>query len=417
MKTPEELYLERVKRVEDAINMRVPDRVPLVPDAEFFPFHYAGITVQDGMYNYGRAYEAWKKTVVDFEWDQFVAPFVYSAPVMDILDYRQLKWPGHGLEPMSVYQFQEPGTAYPGMAPEEYDLFLDDPSDYLMRKFFPQIFGKLAPFSKLPPFHGVICWYQGVFDLLAAVGQPDVAEAFEAFIKAGREAYTWLGSFIGFIGEMAGMGYPSFTLAVTHAPYDYLGNFLRGTRGIMTDLYRRPEKVLQTCERLVPWMIEWGAAGARATGNPIVSLFLHKGAEEYMSPKQYETFYWPTLRKVIIGLVDQGLIPYVYSEGDYTSRLETLRDVPKGKVIYHVEKDLFRAKEILGDVACLTGGPDNSLLCFGTPDEVMAQCKKIIKVVGKDGGFIMDAAAPIIEADPRNMKAMTEAIKRYGIYG
>ena len=113
-------------------------------------------------------------------------------------------------------------------------------------------------------------------------------------------------------------------------------------------------------ERITPWMIKAGADGARATGVPIVSIFLHKGFHAMMSDAQFRTFYWPTLREVIMGLINEGLTPYVFTEGDYTSRLEALKDVPRGKVIYHIEKDLFEAKAVLGDVACLTGGPPNS---------------------------------------------------------
>ena len=135
-----------------------------------------------------------------------------------------------------------------------------------------------------------------------------------------------------------------------------------------------------------------------------------------MSGEQYKTFYWPTLRKVIMGLIDEGSIPYVYTEGDYTSRLEIIKDVPKGKVVYHIEKDIFKAKEVLGDIACLTGGPPNSLLCTGTPEQVKDYCKKLIDVVGEGGGFIMDPEAPMIDENPENVKAMTEFTKEYGVY-
>ena len=43
-------------------------------------------------------------------------------------------------------------------------------------------------------------------------------------------------------------------------------------------------------------------------------------------------------------------------EGDCTSRLETIADIPRGKAIYWFERtDLVRAKEVLGDVVCLRG--------------------------------------------------------------
>ena len=421
-KTPEELYEERTKRVEDAINLRVPDRIPIVPDAEFFPLKYAGVTVEEAMYDYSKTYEAWEKWVVDFELDEYVAPFTYSGLVLEHLDYKQLRWPGHGTKATVPYQFVEPGQVlegnqvYPPMSVEEYDWFLDDPSDYMIRAYFPKISKALEPLRNLPPIHGVICWYQGVFDILAVIGSPEVLGALDAISKAGTEAQVWFNSFLGFIGRMAKLGYPTFTLAVSHAPYDFVANFLRGTRGSMIDMYRNPDKLLQTCEKVTPWMIKAGVDGAKATGNPIVSIFLHKGFGALMSDQQFRTFYWPTLKKVVMGLIDEGLIPYVFTEGDYTSRLEIIKDVPKGKVIYHIERDLFKAKEVLGNISCLTGGPPNSLLCTGNPDEVKAYCKKLIDVVGKGGGYILDPEAPMIDENPKNVKAMIDYFKEYGVY-
>ena len=421
-KTPEELYAERAKRVDDAIHLRVPDRVPIVPDAEFFPLKYAGITVEEAMYDYSKAYAAWKKTVSDFEWDEYVAPFTYSGPVFEHLRYKPLRWPGHGVRATSPYQFIEPGQKLEGeeiyepMKPEDYGWFLDDPSDYMIRAHFPKVYTSLAPLAGLPPIHGIICWYQGMFDALAAMGAPECLAALESLSKASAEAFKWFNSFLGFIGEMAKMGFPTFVLAVSHAPYDFIANFLRGTRGAMVDMYRNPDELLAACEKITPWMVQSGVGGARATGIPLVAIFLHKGFEGLMSDEQYRTFYWPTLKKVLDGLIAEGLIPYVYTEGDYTSRLEIIKDVPKGKVVYHIERDLFKAKEVLGDIACLTGGPPESLLCTGTPDDVKAYCKKLIDVVGKGGGYIMDADVPLIDSKPENVKAMTDFTKEYGVY-
>lgn len=135
-----------------------------------------------------------------------------------------------------------------------------------------------------------------------------------------------------------------------------------------------------------------------------------------MSNAQYEEFFWPTLRALIMGLIDAGLTPYVYTEGEYSDRLPIIKDVPKGKVIYHVEKDIYKAKEILGDTACLVGGPASSLLNIGSPDEVRDSCKKLIDVVGKGGGFMMGVELPLLTAKVENIKAMTDFVMEYGVY-
>ena len=51
-----------------------------------------------------------------------------------------------------------------------------------------------------------------------------------------------------------------------------------------------------------------------------------------------------------------------------------------------------------------------------TPEEVKEYCKKLIDIVGKGGGFIMDAAANFDDAKVENVKAMIDFTKEYGVY-
>ena len=141
-----------------------------------------------------------------------------------------------------------------------------------------------------------------------------------------------------------------------------------------------------------------------------VTLWLHRGT--MFSDKIYEKFFWPTLKEIIIQLWNRGIQTLWYGEGDWSRRLKYTTELPEGSIIYHVDKeDIFKAHKYLGDKFCISGGIPNDLLAFGTPDEVRDYCKKVIKVVAKDGGYIMDASA-IIQSDAKveNVKAMTEAI-------
>ena len=40
------------------------------------------------------------------------------------------------------------------MKEDEYDIFLTDPSDYIMRYLLPRVYGSLGPLTKLPPLMG-----------------------------------------------------------------------------------------------------------------------------------------------------------------------------------------------------------------------------------------------------------------------
>ena len=221
---------------------------------------------------------------------------------------------------------------------------------------------------------------------------------------------------IQFDREAMSSGYPTLFGGQSHAPFDILADTLRGTRGIFMDMYRQPEKVLAAMDKVTQMNISVGLDGANMSGRPIVFFALHKGDDTFMSDKQYEKFYWPTFRKVIMGLIEEGLVPLLFAEGSYNNRLETIKDLPRGKVIWYFDRtDMFRAKKILGDNACIAGNVPASLLCTGTPKQVKEYCRKLIEVCGEGGGFILTGGASIDKGDPDNLRAMTEAAMEYGI--
>jgi hypothetical protein len=119
-----------------------------------------------------------------------------------------------------------------------------------------------------------------------------------------------------------------------------------------------------------------------------------------------------------VGLIDAGLVPMVFWEGDCTSRLEVIADVPRATCIYQIERsDIFRAKEILKDIVRLRGNVPPSVLIAGTTDDVREYCRKLIDVVGRGGGFILEGATSVPnEARPENVFAMYEMAKTYGRY-
>ena len=103
-------FEEREKRVNDAIALKEPDRVPIMVLSGFFPVHYDGtITCEEAMYDYEKVMPVWTKFLQDFEPDMTDNPFTtrFLGAVLDALGSQQLKWPGKGVGVMSSYQFVE----------------------------------------------------------------------------------------------------------------------------------------------------------------------------------------------------------------------------------------------------------------------------------------------------------------------
>ena len=136
-----------------------------------------------------------------------------------------------------------------------------------------------------------------------------------------------------------------------------------------------------------------------------------------MSMDQFKKFFWPTLRELMVALIHEGLTPCPLWEGNCTSRLEVIKDIPAGKACYAFEAtDLVKAKEILGDTVCIRGNVPLSILATGTPDDVRTCCKKLIDTVGQGGGYIMDASTGLDDARPENVRAMFDFTREYGVY-
>ena len=120
---------------------------------------------------------------------------------------------------------------------------------------------------------------------------------------------------------------------------------------------------------------------------------------------------------MLLGLINEGCVPFPWAEGGYNSRLEDIKGMPPGKVIWGFDNtDMAQAKKILGNEACITGNIHSSLLEIGTPEDVKQQVKDLIKIAGEGGGYIMMNGATIENVNPANVKAMIDATKEYGAY-
>ena len=408
----ENLYKERVTRFIKAIKLEEADRVPVMLPVEFYPAYYAGGNLKKVMYDYDELKRAWLKFMHDFDMDSFIAPsLVFPGPVMDMIDYKLEKWPGHGLaDDAPIYQFIE-GEYMP---PEEYDALITDPADYLQRYFLPRSVGAFSAFKKLSPitpFVAIPVWYISQF------GDPEIRQAYQTLLDAGQECMKWM-AVVGEVSQ-AGLeaGYPNIWGGMSGAPFDMIGDMLRGTRGIMMDMFQRPDKLHEAMARLVPIAINEAVSSANASGCPIIFMPLHKGTGGFMSNQQFETFYWPSFKKVLMGLVSEGLVPMPFAEGNYEPRLEIVRDMPRSSVIWFFEQmDMAKAKKILGDNACIAGNVPVSLMCTGTPEQVKEHCRELIEICGKGGGYMLTAAAYMDIGNPDNLRAMMEAAKEYGVY-
>ena len=413
----EEAYKARVRRLADAVCLRrTPDRVPVpLLVAEIYPLTRAGLSARDGMYDFGRGSQAFVDFNLDFQPDAMVNLAIGTLPgrMFDLLDYRLYSWPGHGCPADSVPQYNEQAW----MKAEEYDHLIDDPGDFMQRVFLPRIAGAFSGFSKLSSIFSLASMTRAP-GYVAQLGDPEVIESVESLLAAGKAAAAWSAGLAQTQTRLKALGFPPLVGPGPAAPFDLLGDHMRGTREFALDMFRRPEKVIAACERLAPLMIRWVLDSATPDNLPCVFWPLHKGSDGYLSEEQFKTFYWPTLRTVALGLIEEGFIPLFFGEGKLDSRLEIIAaDLPKGKTVWLLDRtDMALAKATLGKVAAIQGNVPLSILQTGTPDDVREYCRKLIEVAAPGGGFLLDSGAVIHQGKDENIRAMIQAARDFGVY-
>jgi len=403
---------ERRKRFDDAIRLDVPDRVPLEINFGYFPAKYCGISYSASYYDYDAWLSACKKTVLDYGADISSVQQFFPGVILEQIDPHVIRWPGRGGSPIQSHQIID--GEY--MLETEYPHLIADPTDFVFRRYMPRMSGAMKAFASAPPLPAAEMGHRTVLGLAEILTAPELAPTIEKLQSIGREYREWGPKLAAFNQEIEDLGFPPLADRLTLAPYDVIADNLRGMRGTMMDLYRRPDELADACRTVLKVVLD-RIGGPVEGGVNRVAIPLHFGSEGFCSREQFETVYWPTLRDLILGLIDKGLTPLVMTEGDYTSRLEYLLEIPKGKAFVHFDStDMFRAKDVLGGHLCISGNVPVSILLGGPPDEVREVAKKLIDHCGRDGGFVMSTRTPVDDARPDNLKALIDFTVEYGAY-
>ncbi len=377
------------------------------------------------MYEPEKLSEAAIEVFSQYNWDQMPSLLVLGFGRMyDALGVKTLKWPGAKNEEQRLndnqpFQFVE--GEY--MKADEYNDFFSDPTGFMIRKILPRHNENLKAFSEFPNLVALGYGTMSTISIPVFFSSPNTMKMMKA-IGEGTKSFFSLFSVMGnYEKAMKKLGYPVSSFNVSIAPFDVVGDMLRGMRGSMLDMYRRPEELKKMIDMFIQPTIDFTLDfGKLAPGTKVIFIPLHRGADGFMSPEQFEEFYWPSLTKVMEKLIEQGFIPEPFFEGGYNERLEYLEEFAKqhkGKLIYWFDKtDIIKAKEMFGDYACIRGNVPASLLVAGKPQQVEDYVKKHLEGCMEGGGYILDGGVSGIpdEAKHENVKAMTDAVFKYGVY-
>ncbi len=383
----------RQRRILDAITMqRLPDRVPVIGNGvNFFPAKYAGITVAEFMYDAQKMRQAFLKMNTDFPLDMTFPSFLQCiGRLATSAGVNVLKIPGRDLDINSSYQYNE------------VDRLKDEEWPIILQRGMPFVVETIAPRMA------------GVFEKKGLALLKGEALLMLEFMKYASNS-------VNLLNEMSAKGIYSIFGGIAIPPFDIMSFVFRTISSLTRDLMRKQTRdaVVELCRRMNPWLVQLFTMVAKLTGQHGVWFPSERAFS--LSPKQFEQFYWPTLKQMILALVKEGLIPFLTWESDTTHLVPFLKELPRSvahRCVFNCDtSNIFEVHKILDGHMAIAGNIPLSTMCVGTPHEVEKYCGKLFEVLKPGGGYLLSPALGIPdEAKPENVHAMIKYARKYGKY-
>jgi uroporphyrinogen-III decarboxylase len=365
-KSAAELYALHEKRIRDAVALKRPDRIPVVPNGPAWPGRAMGVSIADIATNPPVS----RKAIVDAyaglgEIEGIQSP-AYHVCTLSIQWLSRVKRPGRELPANELWQVDEAEL----MKLDDYDKIVD------------QGFGP---------------WLENYY----RTELPGILEEMDAFVATVPDA----------LALCRERGVVPMTPAVATIPYEYFCGG-RSMKEFLLDLFRHGDKVQAAMDAALPVLIENMRNVIR--GLDLKGLWIGgwRSASEFVSPRLWNRFVFPYFKAMVDAAVEEGAIPVLHYDANWTRDLERLKEFPKGTCVLSLDgkTDIFKAKEILGDHMCIMGDVPPALFSLGTSDEVTAYCRRLISEIGPEG-FILSSGCDVpIDARYDNVKAMVEAV-------
>ena len=384
--------MTKEERLRTVLKLGVPDRVPVAPLLGYFLCKYSGITAEDLWFDESKRRSAWEK--VYHELGELDA--IYFDTVSNPVSYSwvlpmKMKWPGRDLPPEEPLQLLEEEL----MKAEDYKLVTEAgrmPRNILYPYLLTKMFGRAR--TELP-----VNMYRLVFIVVRTLLKELL------WLRAQRKRWE-------------ARGVPFLWTALSEAPFDTM-SLIRSIEPFSLDLFRRPEEVSEAAMACVDGFVLVVETTARIIGGKRVWIMLHRSANSYISPRQFKSLAFPSLKAIVTKLAARGYNMVLHCDGNWDLNLENMLELPSRTCMIQFDgaTDIFRAKEILRDHSCIYGDVPAQLLVTGTADEVDQYCKKLIEVVGKGGGFCLGSGCELArDARPENVRVMLQSVRKYGYY-
>ncbi len=350
------------------------ERIPVVLYFDFFAAARQGVSprrfIDDPIVKRNAVVETFLETGADsFVIGRLPSPFSYAAGGFP----NRIRLPGQDLPETSMWQFEEC----------EETIFVED-YDYIASQGWNSFLEHLLPRFAIASSED----HRGFIESSQAEGLKD--------LEAWKQADVQL---------MCG--------AAVTAPFEVL-TAGRTMFNFFEDLLVRPGKVMAALEGMLPDFIGGAIEAAYFYGNPAVVITAHRSCGSLISPRHFEQFSLPFLRKMVDAFYQAGLNVMLHLDCDWTKNLPYLKEFPPGMIIHtDGSTDLLKAKKVLKDKFILMGDVPALLLARGSPEEVKDYCLSLVEAIGRRGEFILSSGCDVpMDAKMENVQAMIKAVQR-----
>ena len=215
------------------------------------------------------------------------------------------------------------------------------------------------------------------------------------------------------------------TIGGCWSPFFHDSTELVGMEEFFVKMYTDPELAMAVIEKCFEFYYELDRRTFEANPGLIDMYFIGNdfGSQRalLMAPDMWRTFYKPYVKKLIGQAKKYGCVTAVHSCGSIREIIGDFIEIGVDAInpIQVNAEDMdpeVLADEFGADCVFFGGIDENVILQFGTEEEVRAETRRIIDILGKNGRYIVAASHDYIlpEIPAKNIIAMFEEAKRYG---
>lgn len=369
-----ELYEERLERIERAIRLEPVDRIPVIYIGLAFSPRYMGMPISQFCTDDEAAADVTLTAVERLGG----IDGLNGVPVGRIHIGLTATWlshvsiPGRELPDDSLWQVDEREV----MSVEDYDLVINNGWQTFLDQHLPKV-------VDMEEFEQALSW-----------ADTNTARILQRFRDHG---------------------YVNLSGADTSIPFEYFCG-ARSMSQFFLDLYRRPEKVKEAMDVILPDLIQAAIDTTKASGAMGCWVGGWRTASALVAPKIWDELVFPYYLEMVNALADNDIISILHFDQDWTRDLARLRELPARMCLLNLDgtTDVRKAKEVLHDHMAILGDVPSSLFAAGTPDDMYTYVHDLVRDVGPTGLLLCPGCDAPINTKPENMEAFLTAGREFG---